>query len=1329
MNIQFIVLSFFYSSVCYALPTPEVLLGIASTSGYLWVLLFAFLGPLLAYVKRPMFPTKTFRLFGFLLICFTALGIFTVYQEKQTQQVANIGLYYRSDTGLDAHEQKAKYQIHKWLAANFFKGTISASTINLKLKTTPIYLDVTVSKLGYHSGHFATQFKGVDHQFVHLWAAEVLPYLTKMLKNKENASRAVIFSEIDPFYRLWIFDDAPSLRAVLSRFSGVYLYDSKNSPKHTKMVVHDDLTGHRQVQRDRSIFNYPVRDEPWIYNQKTIYFKNIMKIISPAQCAQLVKDPTVKIVTPFNSLYRSEPLQNYYLSHYFATWGGMQRFTPLDFNDPHISDLVATYAHQIRGQTFVTLGFSKQDWLYMGLDFAHAVHQLTIKNQIPFNYLGGCPWAPQIASILNFETTRYRNFRQMRIHLLDILTQLSTRSQIPLTLLVCLLALIINLPFFPLITRRCKVTYLSINSKLTWTFSAGNNLPWQPIYASMAAQCRHNKLIVLIYLAANCLIGQFLIDGPAPGNRAPILLTGLFLFFITLSTPLLFIKSPRARCGPGLFNWLVSFSISVVGYFYLKFYYSPLGLYWFLGCTLGWPVYSLFQLVILKRALQGLFSQGIDSTTGPKLLLCKTSSIELKHAYRYRNMGNKARRLSLLNRLSHRQVPLYAILPGLVVTPSSKSFTNLTLNFGHKTPLIVRSSSTREDNLTTSQAGHFTTLQNVKFDALDLAIQTVFSSMEDSGSVIISPMANTDINGVLFTQDIHNPCLMDVEYLINLNCAALVEGRTIPKSLKIGRLSGKYYNMTAHQPALNQHLIQRLFLVGHIAENYFNHPQDIEWGFNTVKNTLYIFQSRDITVTSETTNMGCEQARLLTLTAPHRRLSWDETIFKKSPILDEIEGGSIFIATLLDYAYSLKGPLRKMLAPRGLPPLMLVFGCLYENITYRQTRKMSFDICLLDDYFTTVDNNIDRQIEIIKTLPDCNVEKIQPLLKNFFTFFEATILSTLIRFNLYITQRGILEIETSFKSERYAALSDIGKALIASGIEIQEIHQIQFSDLPPQLKPLILAFLSQWGHRGPAEYDIVSPAYQDDLQLLLSDALGYFDFNASENQGPNEAVVKNDLIYLKEKIKDSAIKYLRIARTFFHVLADKLELAPSCLFQLQYGWWNTADFAEKMALKIALAGQATANINRQNEFCKLALPDTIAPSFFEDLGRSTTKILSAATSAQMVGAKKSFHGTLLPFFAYPDALPSPIPANTVLLVTQLSPKLIRYFGKINGIISTKGGALSHTAIVAREKCLPILTGVDVSTILRKLLDNPSGLAVSVSLAGEITFTPNNGIKT
>ena len=48
----------------------------------------------------------------------------------------------------------------------------------------------------------------------------------------------------------------------------------------------------------------------------------------------------------------------------------------------------------------------------------------------------------------------------------------------------------------------------------------------------------------------------------------------------------------------------------------------------------------------------------------------------------------------------------------------------------------------------------------------------------------------------------------------------------------------------------------------------------------------------------------------------------------------------------------------------------------------------------------------------------------------------------------------------------------------------------------------------------------------------------------------------------------------------------------------------------------------------------------------------------------------------------------------------MSPDLVRYFDDIIGIVSSSGGMLSHLAIIARERKLPVVVNFELNKNIR-----------------------------
>jgi pyruvate,water dikinase len=87
-----------------------------------------------------------------------------------------------------------------------------------------------------------------------------------------------------------------------------------------------------------------------------------------------------------------------------------------------------------------------------------------------------------------------------------------------------------------------------------------------------------------------------------------------------------------------------------------------------------------------------------------------------------------------------------------------------------------------------------------------------------------------------------------------------------------------------------------------------------------------------------------------------------------------------------------------------------------------------------------------------------------------------------------------------------------------------------------------------------------------------------------------------------------------------------------------------------------------------------------------------TNLPGASISMKVVSGGDA-RGTLLTV----DNISSDV-GEVIIYSSMLSPSLAPYLSKVKGIITEQGGMLSHLAILAREKGIPVLTGVSISEV-------------------------------
>lgn len=175
--------------------------------------------------------------------------------------------------------------------------------------------------------------------------------------------------------------------------------------------------------------------------------------------------------------------------------------------------------------------------------------------------------------------------------------------------------------------------------------------------------------------------------------------------------------------------------------------------------------------------------------------------------------------------------------------------------------VAVRSSAICEDGAITSFAGQFETILFVKKEGLIDAVKKCFDSNKNESavfyakennieeentkvSVVVQTMINSEISGVMFTQ---NPIREEDEILVECILGVgekLVQGEITPSQIRLDKTSGDVISYIGDE-ILSEGRVKELFEVGTKIEKCYGTAQDIEWAI--AGNVLYILQTRPIT--------------------------------------------------------------------------------------------------------------------------------------------------------------------------------------------------------------------------------------------------------------------------------------------------------------------------------------------------------------------------------------------------------------------------------------------------------------------------------------------------
>lgn len=206
------------------------------------------------------------------------------------------------------------------------------------------------------------------------------------------------------------------------------------------------------------------------------------------------------------------------------------------------------------------------------------------------------------------------------------------------------------------------------------------------------------------------------------------------------------------------------------------------------------------------------------------------------------------------------------------------------------TNLIVRSSSSSEDNLQTSNAGGFDSVLNVNINSLDNisnAIEQVISSYRDSltnnDEVFIQPMLeNVTMSGVIFTSDMDT---LSSYYIVNYDESGSTTSVTSGDSNNLKT----FISLKENKIIENKKLKQLIKATKECEEIFNNKFLDIEFAFSG--DELYILQVRAIVIQNKedlssidlTKSLDKLGRKIEKLNAPHPNLLGDRTIFGVMP--------------------------------------------------------------------------------------------------------------------------------------------------------------------------------------------------------------------------------------------------------------------------------------------------------------------------------------------------------------------------------------------------------------------------------------------------------------
>ena len=730
--------------------------------------------------------------------------------------------------------------------------------------------------------------------------------------------------------------------------------------------------------------------------------------------------------------------------------------------------------------------------------------------------------------------------------------------------------------------------------------------------------------------------------------------------------------------------------------------------------------------------------------------------VSLRDAERLAGAGNKAYRLARL------QSAGIGVPAGIVLTaPFLERFATATQRQRRRTldrlwrrlgrqPLAVRSSAAAEDGAVHSFAGVFDSELHVDRAGLEAAVGRVAASFTaeraasydmapSDGNIILQQMISARHAGVLFTRDPLSPAAALVE-MVDGDADALVSGRALPGTFRFGRYSQTPLGGDAAAPIELSALLE----VGRRAERMFGAPQDIEWTWTN--DGFHIVQSRDITSLMSRDDderlLQADWSRILGRGAGMaREAGADAILFQQNEMSEQLPRPTTLSLSLMEAMWSSGGSVD--------------LACRRLGLGYRVDEEQA-------SYLTTIAGRlyVDK-IEARRRAPTVtrrslvklvrSVPAIERTFRETFlpTFIERMALLEAVDFDRMPTPRLVTEIgklHDGFLHETHVAVDVVN---IAAGIVVAQATQALgsrgldaahwLSGAPPTTiaagiataaaldgQRRIEALRDAAGHRAAFDYELSEPRYGEDEASLL--ALPGMIGAPHQRDDTGAVPLPDDLAglvesarrleTLKEDAKHHSLRELALLRRAIVALDRRLGwdgLSFHLTFEelARLGEPESADL-NRLAGERRLTRELWAG--RRPPQASLTLPQlerAAAGTLASPLARGTLGGTRVAGSRRAVGRAVPVGDTEaergLPIAGFEP--------GDIIVARMFHPAWLPYLRTAGGIVIQLGGWLSHMALLARERDVAMIVGVeDLSAI-------SPGARIALETDGRIEVVP------
>lgn len=635
----------------------------------------------------------------------------------------------------------------------------------------------------------------------------------------------------------------------------------------------------------------------------------------------------------------------------------------------------------------------------------------------------------------------------------------------------------------------------------------------------------------------------------------------------------------------------------------------------------------------------------------------------LLRSHNIKGVGPKAINLAKLEQLNF-FVPSFVVIPSSSIQKIDEQGIQDTLEqIASKLPLTrfaVRSAALIEDTDTSSFAGQFLTRTDVSVAGLNDAILDVIKHAKDflhgdlsKFSIIVQEYIEADVSGVTFTRHPQQKRQMLIEYHHGTG-EALVSGSIKPEKIEL------FWNEPFPTFKLPFHEIIHSFKQ---LEEVFNHPQDIEWCY---KNEVWYFlQSRPITTITSQQHIGLQY---LDQVLPNKK----PFLFEQTEVSEITPRPTPFTLSVIKRIYAEGGPIQRVYQKYHVDYIAKNFLRIIGNQLYIDREEEIKTLLPSYGYFGKSDLKPSRVTykDFWKTLK--NQRHLAGINSSEFERFFELIDEELKQIPLNAS------IENLWKSfdRCYAIIFEIN---VLAGMSIQLLDRM----LKPHHKTAV-EILSSSFRKNIFNRDDSPPQHNwkgNTLEISDEDP-----FIAITSQYHNNALIDtwwNGLSKINQNILHPFLK----RAVAFNTLRERgrwLAVGYMNAFRekLKSDWFFcTIDECEDGII-------SHENILKRKsayaEYQSWTFPSRLTNILVED---SVMRPLSVSTG--------NTKGILLTR----EQIDQSTHSSSVILYTEtLTPDLVKYFGRVKGIVSVRGGTLSHLAILAREQGMPVLVNADLNAL-------------------------------